>query len=88
MSCPNQNKSDLGSLSVAAPEVIAAIFEKITSVDDAICLAITHRLLSFEGFRKVDQLRRDEHNWGNWAGDRIITAGDYCTFSKVSSLPG
>ncbi|VDB91938.1 unnamed protein product [Peniophora sp. CBMAI 1063] len=72
------SKGDPGSFSVTPPEVIAAIFSCIPSLDDAICLAVAHRLLASEGFRRALELRREEHkHWGSWVGDRIITAGDY-----------
>lgn len=47
-------------------------------MDDAVCLAVTHRLLGYEGFRRVVRLRRRENSvYGSWAGARILTAGEY-----------
>ncbi|KZV65734.1 hypothetical protein PENSPDRAFT_115931 [Peniophora sp. CONT] len=78
LSPPTRDESKLGPIAVVPPEVFAAIFSFISSVDDAVCLASAHRLLSSEGFRRVVELRREEcAAWGSWAGDRIITAGDY-----------
>ncbi|KZV65735.1 hypothetical protein PENSPDRAFT_756269 [Peniophora sp. CONT] len=72
------NKSEIGSFAVLPAELITVIYSSISSLDDAACFAATHRLLAAEGFRRVLELRREEcAHWGSWAGDRIVTAGDY-----------
>ncbi|VDB91930.1 unnamed protein product [Peniophora sp. CBMAI 1063] len=72
-----ERKHELGALSVLPPEIIAHIFSHLKSADDAICLAVTHRLLGHDGFRRVWRLRRRGFSHlGSWAGDRIITIED------------
>ncbi|KZV65730.1 hypothetical protein PENSPDRAFT_655521 [Peniophora sp. CONT] len=72
------DEGNLISLLLLPAELHAAIFAYIPSLDDAACLAATHRRLAAEGCRRVLQLRREEcAYWGSWAGDRIIAAGSY-----------
>ena len=68
----------MGSLLSLPAELHAIIFAYVTSLDDAVCLTVSHRILAPEGYRRVAELRREDcAHWGSWAGERIITAGDY-----------
>ncbi|VDB91933.1 unnamed protein product [Peniophora sp. CBMAI 1063] len=74
----SNDRDQQGPLLNLPPELHAVIFAHLSSLDDAACLTVAHRLLAPEGYRRVAQLRREEcTHWGSWAGDRIITAGDY-----------
>ncbi|VDB91924.1 unnamed protein product [Peniophora sp. CBMAI 1063] len=79
----NDKWHELGALSVLLPELIAIIFSHVEYMDDAACLAVTHRLLGYEGFRRAVELRRWEWYYlGRWRYARIITLG-----SGVKTLP-
>ncbi|KZV65731.1 hypothetical protein PENSPDRAFT_115879 [Peniophora sp. CONT] len=70
-------RHELGSLSVIPPEIIIIVFSHLSTIDDVVCFAISHRLLGQEGFRRVVQLRHSEHrHLGNWFGARMVTAGE------------
>ncbi|KZV65733.1 hypothetical protein PENSPDRAFT_115930 [Peniophora sp. CONT] len=87
VSPPSSDKTELGSLSRIPMELIAAIFSSISSSDDAVCLAAAHRVLAPEGFRRLLELRREEcRYWGSWAGDRLITSGDYARTPPAGML--
>ncbi|KZV65726.1 hypothetical protein PENSPDRAFT_756261 [Peniophora sp. CONT] len=66
-------RHELGALSVIPMEIIGHIFSYLSSTDDAVSLAVAHRLLCHEGFRRVMRLRnRGDKRMGSWAGKRII----------------
>ncbi|VDB91937.1 unnamed protein product [Peniophora sp. CBMAI 1063] len=70
------DKDELGALA-RLPEELLIYIVSLTSLDDAACLASTHRLLALEGFFHVRKLQRRKcAHWGSWAGDRIVTVGD------------
>ncbi|VDB91934.1 unnamed protein product [Peniophora sp. CBMAI 1063] len=74
---------ELGALSVLPPEIIAIIFLHIDFTDDAVCFAVAHRLLGYEGYRAVVELRQWEwDHLGSWRGARIITVS-----SEIVNLP-
>lgn len=55
-------------------------------MDDVICLAVAHRFLGHEGFRRVVEMRGREYQiMGSWAGKRVITAG-HCTFKLPKGM--
>ncbi|KZV65732.1 hypothetical protein PENSPDRAFT_689628 [Peniophora sp. CONT] len=77
LAASSEKRHELGSLSVIPPELVTHIFSYLSNMDDALCFAAAHRLFAQDGFRRVYRLRRRENSeFGSWAGGRIITVSD------------
>ncbi|VDB91722.1 unnamed protein product [Peniophora sp. CBMAI 1063] len=72
---PDTSRRDLGRLSLP-PEIINLVFGHIEELKDIVALAVSHRLLSVIGWRRLIQVRRAQLAEHSWCDNRIITLGE------------